>query len=308
MVRGYKICRTESKKSNSVSNEIVQICKETELSNVRLRYVKLLINSCLDSKIKYGCALWNVLKNKKNMDDLNKMKPSLIKRVLQLPSSTPSDAILYEFGINDLTLDILMEKVVLAVDVLSRDGERVAKKLLNEMLSKNVPGFCTELSDACNILKISLEELVGDSDIRKKLKEKVVGIQGIELYKRMVLSSKMDKVLLNGFRYSGKMMTYLLELEFQHARAVFMIRYRMLPTKCNFPNRWDGLLCNVCGLDDTDEHLFSCPGYQDLIVTDVRYEMFWDEVTLEDAVKMGTAATVLVRIIERLEEVQDMIK
>ena len=36
--------------------------------------------------------------------------------------------------------------------------------------------------------------------------------------------------------------------------------------------------------------------------------MFWDEVTLEDAVKMGTAAKVLVRIIERLEVVQDMIK
>ena len=50
------------KDTNSVANEIVQISKETELSIIRLRYVKLLINACLDSQVKYGCALWNITK------------------------------------------------------------------------------------------------------------------------------------------------------------------------------------------------------------------------------------------------------
>ena len=46
------------KKTKSVANEIVQICKETELSKIRLRYVKLLTSSCLDSKVKYGSDIF----------------------------------------------------------------------------------------------------------------------------------------------------------------------------------------------------------------------------------------------------------
>ena len=91
------------KQSNSVVNEIVMICRETELACIRLRYVKVLMSACLDSKVKYGCALWNILKSKKAVDDLNKIKPRLLKRVMQLPLSTPSAAVLYEFGVKSGT-------------------------------------------------------------------------------------------------------------------------------------------------------------------------------------------------------------
>ena len=47
----YADMKSRISKANSVSNEIEQICKTTELANIRLRYVKLLSNSCLD-KIK----------------------------------------------------------------------------------------------------------------------------------------------------------------------------------------------------------------------------------------------------------------
>ena len=295
------------KKANSVSNEIVQICKETELSSVRLRYVKLLITSCLDSKIKYGCALWNVIKSKKAIEDINKIKPALVKRVLQLPQSTPSDAILYEFGINELSLEILLEKIILAIDVLNKDDDRVAKKLLTELLPKNVNGFCSELSDACRMLKLSLDDFKGVADVRSKLKTRLIAIQATELYKRMVVSSKMEKVVLSGFKFDGSGMRYLSELRFAQARAVFMIRYRMLPTKCNFPGRWVGNLCNICNFEDTDGHLFLCPGFQDL-VCDVSYEMFWDDAVLNDSVKLSSAASVVVAMIERLEVVQDLAK
>ena len=49
------------KATKSVCNEVVQILKTTELSTVRLRYVNLLSNACVDSKVKYGCAVWNAL-------------------------------------------------------------------------------------------------------------------------------------------------------------------------------------------------------------------------------------------------------
>ena len=39
----------------------------------------------------------------------------------------------------------------------------------------------------------------------------------------------------------------------------------MLRTKSNFSGRWMGIQCNVCALEDTDIHIFKCPGY---IITD----------------------------------------
>ena len=77
------------------------------------------------------------------------------------------------------------------------------------------------------------------------------------------------------------------ELDFQEARAVFMIRYlpyllqdRMLRTKSNFSGRWMGIQCNVCALEDTDIHIFKCPGY--IITDEIDYEMFWKEKIIED--------------------------
>ena len=240
------------------------------------------------------------------MEDLNKMKPNVIKRVLQLPLSTPSDAVQYDFGINDLTLDIMMEKVVLAVETWNNEDDRVAKQLFQSLMEKNVDGFCTEVTDVCRILNVSLEKLLTEKDVRKKLKLVVLKIQEQELYKRMIVSSKMNGALMNGFCYDGKIKKYLLELDFVEARAIFMVRYRMLPTKANFPGRWSGSMCNICGFLDTDEHIFHCPGYQDLLSEDMNYSMFWDEEILNDTVRLKRAACSIVGIIERLSEVQGM--
>ena len=294
------------KKSKSVANEIVQICHEPELSRICLKYVKVLLNSCLDMKVKYGCALWDLRKSKKSIEEMNKLKPNIIKRVLQLPTSTPSDALQYEFGVNDLSLDIMIEKIILAVETLNNDDERIAKKLLQSLMEKQVDGFCTELIDVCTVLNVSFTELLEENDVRKKLKSWILKVQEQELYKRMIISSKMDGVLLNGFCYDGRVKKYLLELDFVEARAIFMMRYRMIPTKANFPGRWSGTLCNVCNFEDTDEHLFHCPGYQDLLDDDVCYNMFWDDKILNDMVLLKKAACSILGIIERLNEIQDL--
>ena len=61
----------------------------------------------------------------------------------------------------------------------------------------------------------------------------------------------MDGVILEGFLFNGKMKKYLTELNFEEARGIFMARYRMWPTKVNYPGRWNGVSCNVCGLDQS---------------------------------------------------------
>ena len=131
-------------------------------------------------------------------------------------------------------------------------------------------------------------------------------MQERELYKRMMLASKMNNILLGGFSYDGKMKKYLTELNFDEARAVFMIRYRMTPTKANFPGRWPGTQCNICHFEDSDEHVFHCPGYADIVNDYIWYEMFWDDDIINDLPQLKQAVGVLLLLIERMEEIQLM--
>ena len=64
------------KMSNGVVNEIVEICKRTELSP-RMRYIKILTNACVDMKLKYGCEFWDCL-NKKQVEEVNKIKINMM--------------------------------------------------------------------------------------------------------------------------------------------------------------------------------------------------------------------------------------
>ena len=124
------------------------------------------------------------------------MKVKLIKRVMELPYSTPSAAVQHEFGLIDLSLEVIMEKILFTVKVLKSDDQRKAKQLLLVMLAKKVPGFCTDVLESCtNVFGLELGELVKlEGDLRMLLKQKVVELQGQRLQKQMVSLSKTDRL------------------------------------------------------------------------------------------------------------------
>ena len=80
----------------------------------------------------------------------------------------------------------------------------------------------------------------------------------------------------------------------------------MLPVKKNFPKRWNGIKCNVCGFDDTDSHTFSCPGYIDLNPDGLCIDVFWDEHFLKDMTLLSHAASVVIKMIDRMEQIQKL--
>ena len=73
----------------------------------------------VDSKVKYGCAVWNEL-NDKQKKDINSLQINLLKRVMEMSFSTPSCAIMYEFGITYLDKEVEMEKIILMCDVFKK--------------------------------------------------------------------------------------------------------------------------------------------------------------------------------------------
>ena len=146
------------------------------------------------------------------------------------------------------------------------------------MMEKNVPGFCVEVKQALDVFNLnedSAELLKDGKELRLLLKRKIVQIQSERLVEQMLKESKTDQLLLHGFQFDGKVKKYLLELPFNEARAVFMLRTRMFPTKDNFKGRW-GSECVYCGNLESDIHLFSCAGYSDLI-GDLKMELFFTQ-------------------------------
>ena len=109
------------------------------------------MNQVRNAKLLYGCGVWNSL-NSNQVKELNELKPNLLKRILEVPYSTPSSIVKYEFGIIDTELNCLVEKVVLVCNTINKQG--LGEKLLSSMLVKNVPGLCVEVKDAMDMLEI----------------------------------------------------------------------------------------------------------------------------------------------------------
>ena len=119
----------------------------------------------------------------------------------------------------------------------------------------------------------------------------------------MLEASKTDGMLLN-FKFDGTQQQYLKVLPFKKAQAIFRFRSRMFLTKLNFPGRWNSLRCIHCGNIDSDEHIFNCTGYDDLMIEGLDYKWVY---TLEgDIQKLYERAEVLQKIYERMEILQEM--
>jgi hypothetical protein len=117
----------------------------------------------------------------------------------------------------------------------------------------------------------------------------------------------MENVLLSGFKFDGTTKKYLVQLDFIHAKVIFMSRFRMWPTKSNFPGRWTGSLCNICDREDTDEHIFSCPGYSDILAENqFHYKMLFDDHVLDDMLQLKQMAEVIVLLVQRMEQIQSV--
>ena len=291
------------KDSKGVLHEIVELCKTEALGEYRFDYMFTLLNSCFMAKFKHGCEVWDEL-NKKNLQMVNKLTPQAVKRILELPRSTPTNAVKHDFGLLDLVSEVELEKVLLTAAVMEMDDSRIVKRLLTAMMDKRVPGFCTQVIDLLHKYEITIDMIHKVKDRRAFVRGVVIGYEKRKLFKSMMMGSKTD-IMLTNYCFNGRMMKYLTELPFPEGRIIFVFRCRMFPTRVNFPERWtSNMNCIYCGNLDTDEHLFTCWGFLDICRDEsVTCDMFYKlAAPLED---LSKGAQVLIKIYNRLLDAQN---
>ena len=72
-----------------------------------------------------------------------------------------------------------MEKVIRAVTSLKQNENRIVTQILKAMINAQVPGFCTEVLDACDKLGTSLHALLKVKDVRKFLTCGVIAVRSV---------------------------------------------------------------------------------------------------------------------------------
>ena len=296
--------RKRINESKGVLNEIVEICKCEAVGPFRFPYMMTLINTCFKKKFQHGCEVWDSMMVK-DREQVNRLIPQAVKRVLELLRSTPADAIRHNFGLINLENEVEMEKIILTARTLEADEMRIAKQLLIPMLEKKVPGYCSHVIELIEKYNISFDELGGVKDLREFVKSKVIEYTKGELLLSLLKGSKCDSITLN-FCYNGDVLPYLSELEYEQSRIIFMFRSRMFPTRVNFPERWaNNLLCVYCNNLDTDVHLLSCWGYMDITGESAVIDPYIFYTLKSDKSELSRGAKILLRIHKRLTIVQD---
>ena len=288
--------------SKGVINEIVEICKTDAIGAFRFKHMFTLLIPCFMLKFKHGCEVWGELRVK-DRDAINRLLPQAIKRILELPRSTPTNAVRHDFGLIQLQSEIEIEVLLLTAQVMEMDSRRIVKRLLIAMIEKKVPGYCTHSTAISKKYHIDMDKLRKEKDKRRYVKEKVIKYEKEFLLKELLCGSKTDRITMN-YSYNGSMLQYLSELPFPQGRIIFIFRCRMFPTRVNFPGRWtEDLKCMFCSELDTDEHLFHCWGYGDLHESvEIDYNVFF---TLDVGVdELYEYANILIKIYARLELLQ----
>ena len=59
-------------------------------------------------------------------------------------------------------------------------------------------------------------------------------------------------------------------------------------------------------MKDTDEHIFSCPGYSDILQGKFGFNVFWDDKVLNDILTLQDIAKTVLMLIERMENIQKL--
>ena len=108
-----------------------------------------------------------------------------------------------------------------------------------------------------------INELIEKYNLELKIKEE--NTKAIKNYIKSEIQSKNDEEIEKEINEGKKtqMMKdynkkYLENLDYEEARAIFMMITRMIDVKANFKNKHKNLDCEICNTEENTYHLFKC--------------------------------------------------
>ena len=250
----------------SASNEVMR--------KVEVRTLLKLHESISIPSVLTNCETWVLTEADKNILDSAEVKS--LKRILNLPEKTPTNAIRAITGTWTMGIRIQVRQLLYLKKILTRNCESNSKILLNALKERNIgwAKYITRvlndfdlIDDWAEIQKINVpkwKKLVHNAADKKQidyLKNECMRMKDSQ--RRIGPKTASLYELLQDKNYQPRGGSKVLDLEKIDAKCIIMSRHGMLLCAKNYRNRFNTNQCKVCKtLDDENHRANVCSEFQ----------------------------------------------
>ena len=246
-----------SQKCEVTCREIIRVGSRSQVGGESLRVRLELYEKCLVPVLTYGLtAMGNI--TIAEVKKLEQMQGRCLKRMLELPDSTPYSGIIMETGVWPLSEKLGYSLLMMYHSIMNSDDNRIAKKVLEEQeRSGEEEGTVygrvvkTARNIGVNIAGIKTSK----SKWKKECKEKTINKIRERLQKE--IEGKTKTRMMQRDKWERK--AYINEMSGNMALQVIKIRLNMWPLKANYKKENADRICPKCQEhEDTTEHVVQC--------------------------------------------------
>jgi hypothetical protein len=244
--------------------------------------------------------------------EIEKIEIQALKRLFNLPSSTPTIAIIYSFGTIVTSCRIYQKQFIYLQKILKRNDSHWTKQLLNHLKEIEI-GWSKKINEKLSEYKLTdnwkeIREMTLTqwkmkvkkavfTRSREKMKEQCITIKNgetVEKYKTLYFYEKIKDI-----ESDPKPLEEELSQSKQRARIILIARSRMLECGKNFKGTMKEI-CETCGVMDDENHTINyCVKWKETNRYECKEKMDFDDIFCVEKVKLD-------KILEEVGRVWDL--
>lgn len=246
-------------KGFSIISGIMAMLQEISFGKHYFEIAKILRESLFINGVLWNMETWYDIKEKE-IDEIEKIDRILLRRILNVPTSTPSALLYLEMGVIPLRYILQARRLMFLQYILKRKNDDLLLKFFNAQTREPCK------NDWSNTVKKDLEELGLEFNFEEiKLFSKSIWLKKVKEACKIsafenLLETQMDYSKGSNIGYGKLMMRSYLKskkISSNQARIIFKIRTRMMKVKNNFRNGASETKCSVCkDGEDSQVHIF----------------------------------------------------
>ena len=240
--------------------ELKSIGHESNVGKEAIRVKLHLYTTTVLKALTYNLHVWEGT-TPKEMKELEKLQAESLKKILNLPNSTPYMGILVETGIWPVEQSIWYSKLMLYHNIIKGKETRLAKMIWKQQEKYQMPNsFHQNVQIICNTLQLNGDwryiATLLKSTWKRTVKESIGRFSLQDFHQKQQTMTKL-RFLKQEFwgrqQYIETCPSYLIN-------RIMLIRLNMCPVKENFRSQYEDMLCRLCHRDkENTEHQLKCP-------------------------------------------------
>ena len=252
------------------TRKILSLCGNAVFRSIRLQALLKMHNCCTMAGFLTNCETWIIDKNERNK--LERIELWALKRILDVPKTTPTAAIWHVTGMlmTSILIDkrqlLYLKKILNKPDenwikqmfcCLAKDNIGWAKQILKTLAEYEITESIDEIKEVSNAAWRAKVTTVTEKKHKEKLVDLCLARGGVKTKTRYLLEK------LKSDAYTRNPDMQILKKSRHLCRVQIMSMYGMLCCGKNFKGGQGGEYCKQCNAVDDENHRINyCPKYK----------------------------------------------